>query len=108
MGPHKSLGPNGFNVSFFQQHWTMVGDTVCDVVLSILHGAGMNPSLNSTFIALIPKSNDLSVVSDYRPINLCNILYKLVFKIIFNRLKYVMPFLIVGNQSAFYFIKINY
>lgn len=97
MGPHKSPGLDGFSADFFQQHCTTVGDIGCDVVVSILYGVGMNPSLNYNFIALILKSIYPYVISDYQPISLCNVLYKLVFKVIFNRLKHVTPFLIVGN-----------
>lgn len=61
----------------------------------------MNSSLNSTFIALIIKINNLTLVSEFRFISLCNILYKLVLKVITNRFKHVISFIISKNQSAF-------
>ena len=48
------------------------------------------PSLNSTFLTLIPKKDKLTSFADFRPISLCNLLYKLIYKVIAVRLK---PFL---------------
>lgn len=101
MGPHKSPGPDSFSVEFYQNHWPTVGAAVSEAVLAILNGMGMTSSLNSTFITLIPKVNIPTLVSEYRLVSLCNILYKIVPKVITNRLKHIMSLIISKNESVF-------
>jgi hypothetical protein len=60
-----------------------------------------DPALNSTYIALILKVSNAASVSDYRPINLCNVVYKIFAKALANRLKVVLPAIISPQQSAF-------
>lgn len=57
--------------------------------------------LNHTFITLISKKKQISIVTDYPSIRLCNVLYKLISKVITNRLKRVLPFVISKVQIAF-------
>ena len=56
---------------------------------------------NSTFLALIPKKDKLERLEDYRPISLCNITYKVVTKIISQRLKKVLSNIISKEQFKF-------
>ena len=57
--------------------------------------------LNSTFIALIPKVSCPVTLRDFRPINLVSSMYKILAKVLTNRLKKVMNSVIGENQSAF-------
>lgn len=50
---------------------------------------------------MIPKDNNLERVSDFRPISLCNVIYKIVIKVIANRLKPMLHSIISETQSAF-------
>lgn len=63
--PLKSLGLDGFGASFFQKHWHIVGNEVCDIVLKIFQGTGMTPGLNSTFITLILKCHNPQLVTEF-------------------------------------------
>lgn len=101
MAPLKALGQDGFGACVFHKHWKVVGNDVYATVLHILYGNSMTSLLNQTFIPLIPIVKNPDFVDKFRPISLCNILYKLVFKTIVNHLKPLMSSLISCNQSTF-------
>ena len=85
MAPLKAPRPNGMPPLFFQTYWTNVVMDVTQVVLSCLNSGSILKSINHTFIALIPKVNNLERVFDFRPISLCNVTYKIIIKVIVNR-----------------------
>ena len=97
----KASGPDGMPPLFFQHYWQTIGDDVLAVVLSCVDIGSIPPFINKTFITLIPKVKSPTLVTEYRPISLCNILYKLVSKVIANKLKRILPNLILDSQSAF-------
>ena len=80
MEPLKAPRPDGLPPLFFQWYWHVVGDDVTEVVLSCLSTGVIPASLNGMFITLIPKVKSLTKVSEFCPISLCNIVYKLVAK----------------------------
>lgn len=78
-----------------------MGDDVFLFVSNILHGLVSPRRVNATNIALIPKIKNPSKAADFRPIALCNVIYKLVSKAVVMRLKDYLPGIITENQSAF-------
>lgn len=84
-----------------------MGDSVIELVLQVLRSGQFPPSLNHTFLALISKKNYAVKVSNYRPINLCNVIYKLISNVIANRLKLILPCIVSESQSV-YVLEINF
>ena len=74
---------------------------VSQAVLSCLNSGSLLKSINHTFITLVPKVQSPKRVTDFRPISLCNVIYKIVSKVIANRLKPLLNFIISEAQSAF-------
>lgn len=72
-----------------------------DLVLSTLHTGSLPSSLNHTFITLIAKNKTPEQITDYPPISLCNVLYKLVAKLLANKLKTLLPKIISPTQSPY-------
>lgn len=101
MHPTKAPGPDGMPALFYQNYWHLVGEDVINQALNFLNGDRSVDLLNKTFITLIPKKKICEYPSDYRPISLCNVLYKIISKVLANRLKTVLPSIIHEAQSGF-------
>lgn len=101
MAPLKAHGLDDFTAGFFQKNWSIVGKDICQAILSTLNSGVLPPFLNRTNIALIPKIKNPISVTDFRPISLCNVMYKMISKMLVNRLKKILPHIISPAQSAF-------
>jgi hypothetical protein len=82
--PLKAPGPDGYVVCFFQKHWDTVGGEVRKAALDFLNNGIFEPTINPTYIALIPKTSSATLVCDFHPISLCNVLYKILDKVLAN------------------------
>jgi hypothetical protein len=58
-------------------------------------------ALNATFLTLIPKEDRVTNPKQFRPIALCNVIYKVITKVIATRLKPILPYLISKEQSGY-------
>ncbi|WJX55356.1 Protein DETOXIFICATION 41 [Trifolium repens] len=101
MNPWKAPGPDGFQAGFYQQSWDIVGPSVCDFVQKVWRMPSTIAMVNQTDICLIPKVDHPELVTQFRPISLCNTIYKIVSKVIVARLKNYIPKLVSPFQTGF-------
>ncbi|KAL3825541.1 hypothetical protein ACJIZ3_021570 [Penstemon smallii] len=97
----KSPGPDGLPALFYKYFWSTTGITLVHAVRHFFKSGFMLKAINHTFVTLIPKIANASRVEHFRPISLCNISYKVISKIIANRLKPLLQKIISPNQMAF-------
>jgi len=95
----KAPGQDGCAACFYQNNWITVEEEVCNVILSFLNSGHLHLMLNFTYIASNLKVKNPSNASEFRPISLCNMIYKIILKVLTNRLKVVLPHF--HSQSAF-------
>ncbi|XP_062176085.1 uncharacterized protein LOC133881146 [Alnus glutinosa] len=101
IGATKAPGPDGFTALFYQRYWSIVKEVVLNCVWDFFKKNHLLKEQNHTFIALIPKRLGPFSVNHFRPISLCNIIYKIISKLLANRFKILLHHFISPNQSAF-------
>ena len=101
MDGNKAPGPDGFSLAFFQACWGVLKEDIMAVFANFHAWGKFERSLNSTFISLIPKVSGASKLKDYRPISLVSEIYKIISKVLANRLRLVMNSIISIPQNAF-------
>ena len=98
---YKSLGPDGCSVEFFLHLFDLVGRDILRVVDQSRDEGRVTGALNATFITLIPKCDKPTSFSNFRPIYLCNLVYKVISKLVAIRLKVVLEKTISRYQFGF-------
>ena len=97
----KALGPDGFHAFFYKEFWPIVGDLVIDVVISFFIIGCLPKEANCSLIVLILKTTNLTFVNNFRPISLCNVVYKIISKLPVAKLRPLLHKIISPCQSAF-------
>lgn len=90
MHPDKSPSPDGLSFGFYQKYWSIVGDDVTRLVQRFFETGAFDAGVIETNIVLVPKKQCPRMMADLRPISLCDVVYKVVAKVIANRLKDVI------------------
>ena len=101
MKPTTAPSPDNMPPLFYQSFWSLIGEDICFAVLDCLNNCKIPKEINCTNTTLIPKVKSPKLISDFRLISLCFVVYKIVSKVLANRLKAILPHVISENQSAF-------
>ena len=101
MGSNKAPGPDGMSTLFNKFYWNIIGGEVVEAVSSFFIKGFMLRELNHSFIVLKSKNSNTTTVQQYRPISLGNVLYKIISKLLANRLKRVLDKIVSPWQTAF-------
>ncbi|GMJ08617.1 hypothetical protein HRI_004530900 [Hibiscus trionum] len=101
MAALKAPGVDGLHALFYQRNWNIVGADICRLVQDIFEGAPFPENLNDTLPVMIPKVKSPENMSQFRPISLCQVLYKIVTKVVVNRIKPFISEWVKDNQTSF-------
>ncbi|MFS8018660.1 putative RNA-directed DNA polymerase [Helianthus anomalus] len=97
----RAPGPDGFNFKFIKKNWDLFQGDFIRLFQEFYSNGTINRCCASSFIALIPKINDPSSPSNFRPISLIGVVNKAISKVLVNRLRSVVGRLVSEEQSAF-------
>ncbi|GKV34368.1 hypothetical protein SLEP1_g42745 [Rubroshorea leprosula] len=97
----KAPGPDGYNLNFLKFFWNSIKDDFVAFFHEFHQSCKLVKGLNSSFLTLIPKKLNPRELKDFRPISLIGCVYKILSKVLANRLKNVMSEIISETQSAF-------
>ncbi|XP_025635616.1 uncharacterized protein [Arachis hypogaea] len=101
MGSFKAPGRDGLQAVFYQSQWDKVGSDLCTLIHRIFHEPEKVQEINETLITLIPKVEPVTSLKQMRPISLCNVSYKVVTKVLANRIRNLMEKLVKPTQCSF-------
>lgn len=101
IGDLKAPSPDGLHAVFYKRFWELLGEDLVKEVLEAVNNKLVPSGWNDTTIVLIPKVNCPDKVTQFRPISLCNVVYKSILKMLADRLKGILPEIIGQQQSAF-------
>ena len=101
MASNKAPRPDSFTIEFFKACWPIIKANLLNLVRNFHRTKKVLPAINATFLTLIPKSDQADSPDKFRPISLCNVLYKILSKLMASRLKSVLPSIISQEQTGY-------
>lgn len=101
MSPYKATGPDGFQPIFFRSYWNIASNDVWELVAKAFSTGSIPEHLAETLIVPIPKIDDPQSLRDFRPISLCNVLLKVISKVLVGRIRPHLEEIIGPLQSSF-------
>ncbi|KAJ9557691.1 hypothetical protein OSB04_012305 [Centaurea solstitialis] len=100
-GCNKSPGPDGFTTGFLKKFWDIIKKDFLAVMNWFWEKEAISDGCNSSFVTLVPKVTNPIGLNEFRPISLVGVLYKVISKVLADRMKAVMGSIISDVQSAF-------
>ncbi|KAK4384371.1 hypothetical protein Sango_3067700 [Sesamum angolense] len=97
----KAPGPDGFSSGFYKAAWPIVGEDISKAIMDFFTTGRLLKQVNATILTLIPKVRTPHSVADFRPISCCNVIYKVISKILVCRFREILDLLISPSQNAF-------
>ena len=94
-------GPDGYGAYFYQFYWEIIQEDVFKAVLEFFSSGWILPGFNSNIIAILPKTNDVVSINQYRPIAMANFKFKVISKVLADRLAVIMPSIVSQEQMGF-------
>ena len=94
MNWNKAPSLHGYLEVFYLECWDIIGDSIIKAIQSFFQFGYLFKEFNYYYIMLIPKSNQACEFIDFRPISLCNLIYKLIYKILANRMRPILNHII--------------
>ena len=101
LGKNKAPGPDGYIAEFLISFWDHFKDNCLTLFNEFYENGRLNACVKENFICLIKKKEDAIRVKDFSPISPTTLIYKLVAKVLTERLKKVMPSIIAPSQCGF-------
>ncbi|PKA60583.1 Putative ribonuclease H protein [Apostasia shenzhenica] len=101
LASNRAPGIDGLTGSFFKRYWSTISSDVVAAILYAFEKGQLPQSWKDTAVTLVPKIYHASEAKHFRPISLCNTIYKIIAKILIHRLKPLLPSLISIEQGAF-------
>jgi hypothetical protein len=94
-------GPDGVGAFFYQSYWAIIHQDVVNDVLQFFISGWIMPNYNSNTLILIPKTSNVDSIDQFRPIALANFKFKIISKVLADRLANIMPTIISKKQRGF-------
>jgi hypothetical protein len=99
-GKKKSPGPDGLTSEFYNEYWTIVKTEVTQMIREMFEMDATTHQLKVEIMASLPKHAKATKLTDYRPITLLNLDYKILTRVIVNRLRPWLPDLLHADQHC--------
>ncbi|RYR24105.1 hypothetical protein Ahy_B02g057597 isoform A [Arachis hypogaea] len=101
IGSTKAPGEDGFPAAFFKHNWNLMKNKIVEFTQTCWAEPTIIKETNATLLALIPKTHHPEFINQFRPIALCNVKYKILAKVIVQRIKPLLNDRISPHQSSF-------